>query len=189
MIINLEQDFIRYESTGATAYYGYADPGTQTGQKEWSIRQVVGTGPSLDVKWNMNTYFVQTAIWDNKELHFTSPATASINITQSTSPNSYLIPTGPTTSMSVNDVVLGLTWSEVAGVDRYKLSIKDHQGVLYNELNIPMVSYHRRGSDRFTFETKETSYTFKGRTSMTYSITITSINQAGQSSTTLNYLT
>lgn len=189
MIINLEQDFLRYESNGATAYYGYADPGTQTSEKKWAIRQVIGTGPSLEVKWNLNDYFQYTSIWDNKADHFTTPATASIGFTHSVGTKIYSIPTGPTTSQNVNDATISMTWSEVAGVDKYRLNITDHYGVLYNELSIPFVSYHRRGNDRYTAELLTTRYTFKGKTSMTYSVSITSINQAGQSTQVYTYTT
>jgi len=174
--MNLDQDFIKYESTGNVSYYGYATPDTLSSDKRWAIRQVTGT-VSLDVKWNMNVSLLKSAIWDNREAHFLTPVTASVGITSSTSTNSFGI-------ISVN---IGMTWSEVAGVDRYRLSITDHNNVLYNYLGTPYLNTYT--TDRSTCEISGTSYAFVGQSGMTYSISVESVNQAGTSDVTYTYAT
>jgi hypothetical protein len=190
--MNLETDFIKYESTGSEAYYGYTNPGTDTASKSWSIRKIVGTGPSLDVTWNSNDKFIYTAIWDNKEDHFTTPGVVSASLTSSVTPaTSYQqVLVGLTwSSVLVPDKVkIDVIWSEVSGVDRYRVTVADQNGVIYNELNAPYVNPWNRG-DKFTTETTGTKYTFRGISGMTYSISVSTLNQAGTSTVNYTYLT
>jgi hypothetical protein len=167
-MINLETDWIKYESIGATAYYGYAEPGTDTSSKAWSIRQVVGTGSSMSVFWNVNKQFIYTGIWDNKESHF-SYASASVSLTWSTieSTNSFGI-----TKTSVN-----MNWTDISGIDYYQLVISDQNGQVYNSLfetnRNPYVI------NQITTQTTGNTYQFIGVPNMTYSVSVSNINAAG----------
>jgi hypothetical protein len=169
MAINLETDFIKYESTGATAYYGYARPGTDTSSKEWSIRQVIGTGPSLSVSWNLNSEFVYTGIWDNKEDHFTY-ASASLNPTYSSVES--------TNSFNVTTTFVDISWSEYTGIDIYRLKITDQNGILYNHLHTQAVNPYV--INKYTVVTKETNYKFVGVPNMTYSVSFYLVNSTGE---------
>ena len=168
-MINLETDFIKYASNGATAYYGYAQPGTATASKEWSIRQVVGTGPSLDVSWNMNTSFYYTAKWSDKEDHFTYDGSASVAATWSQVES--------TNSFGVTRTSIFLNWTDVPGIDIYRLKISDQNGVVYNYRNEPAVNPY--SIEKITQVTKFTNYNFIGIPSMTYSVDFTLVNAAG----------
>lgn len=169
MAINLETDFIKYESTGATAYYGYARPGTDTSSKEWSIRQVIGTGPSLSVSWNLNSEFVYAGIWDNKEYHFTY-ASASLNPTYSSVES--------TNSFNVTKTFVDISWSEYPGIDIYRLKITDQNGILYNHLHTQAVNPYV--INKYTVVTKETNYKFVGVPNMTYSVSFYLVNSTGE---------
>jgi hypothetical protein len=169
MAINLDTDFIKYESDGTTAYYGYAKPGTATSSKTWSIRQIVGTGPSLDVSWNMNTQFSYTGIWSNKEDHFSYDASASVSATWSQ--------VDSTNSFGSTNTFIDISWDEIPGIDFYRLKISDQNGITYNSLHEPAVNPYV--IEKFTQTTKETNYKFIGVPNMTYSIYFTNINAVG----------
>ena len=170
MVINLETDFIKYESTGSTAYYGYAKPGTNTSSKEWSIRQVIGTGASLSVSWNLNTQFSYTGIWDNKESHFSYDASQSLAPTYSTSES--------TNSFNITRTFVDISWDEYSGADIYKLKITDQNGVLYNHLHTQAVNPYV--INKYTTTTKGTSYKFVGTPNMTYSVSFYLVNSTGE---------
>lgn len=170
--MNLETDFIKYESDGSTAYYGYAKPGTDTSSKSWSIRQVVGTGASLSVSWNLNTQFSYTAIWDNKEDFFTYDASASLAPTYSTSEN--------TNSFNITKTQIDLSWDEYPGIDLYRLTISDQNGIIYNTLHQEAINPYV--INKFTTVSKEREYKFIGVPNMTYSVAFTLINSTGANS-------
>jgi len=175
--MSLNENYLRYEISGGATYYGYViNPGTTDTEKKWSIRVQDGS----DVKWNANSYYAYTAIWDNKEDHFSTPSAPSIGITSSVQTNS-----------SGNErVVLGITWSAVSGVDIYRIKIEDQNGIVYNDLGGPLQNPTRRRTGLFhTTEIFSPNYNFKGKSSMTYSITVESINQQGSSATSSTYLT
>lgn len=167
--MNLETDWIKYESNNDIAYYGYALPGTKTDEKLWSIRKVSGTGSSFSVDWNMNVKFINSAIWDNKEDHFTYDASQSITLTYSIQQIQ--------SSFSERSYVY-IKWDEVPGVDFYRLTIIDQNGAIYNylhEQNInPFVI------NNYTIQTKSNQYTFVGAPNMTYSVSFLNINQSGE---------
>lgn len=167
IINNLETDFIKYETDGTTAYYGYAKPGTATASKEWSIRQVVGTS-SIDVSWNLNSRFSYTAKWSDKQDHFTA-ASASVAATWSQVES--------TNSFGVTRTSISLDWTDVPGIDIYKLKISDQNGVVYNSMHEPAVNPY--SIEKITQITKLTSYKFLGVPSMTYSVDFTLVNAAG----------
>lgn len=170
MAINLETDFIKYESDGTTAYYGYAKPGTDTSSKEWSIRQVVGTGASLSVSWNLNSEFVYTGIWDNKEDHFSYDASQSLAPTYSSVES--------TNSFNVTRTFVDISWDEYPGIDIYRLKITDQNGILYNHLHTQAVNPYV--INKYTTVTKETNYKFVGVPNMTYSVGFYLVNSTGE---------
>ncbi len=190
--MNLDTDFLRSAVVGNVTYYGYAlNPSTKDGDKNWSIRTVDTTGPTV-VKWNNNSRISHTAIWDNRVDHFTAPGTASVNITSIVKPQTQteqvLIGLTWSSVLLPNKVNMGMTWSEVSGVDVYKLTIKDQNGVIYTDAGgVNINPWHQTA--KYTSETFDPNYNFVGKSGMTYSITIESINQAGKSSTSLDYLT
>ena len=177
MNINLEQDWIKFESLGATAYYGYTTPGTSDSSSSWSIRQVLGTGPSMAVAWNDNKLLSYSAAWDERYDCFISP-TASLGITWSV--------VNSTNSFNITSAIIDLSWNDLSGVNNYTLLVSDQDGVVYNYLNQPFMNTY---ATPMTSQQPETSYTFIGVPSMTYSVTITAINGSGTLSESANITT
>lgn len=191
--MNLDQDYLRYHNTGGVQYYGYAtNPSTTDSEKSWSIRAVVGTGSPLEVKWNSNSQMSHTAIWDNKEDHFTTPGTVSASLTSSVTPaTSYqqvLIGLTWSSVLVPDKVRIDITWPEVSGADQYRITTSDQNGVIYNELSAPYMNPWNRGV-KFTTQITGVKYSLKGISGMTYSFKIESINQAGSSEMNYTYLT
>jgi hypothetical protein len=168
-MINLETDWIKYESTGATAYYGYANPGTDTSSKSWSIRQVIGTGSSMSVSWNVNKQFIYTGIWDNKESHFSYDASASVSLTWSTAES--------TNSYGITKTSIDMTWTDIPGIDYYQLVISDQNGQIYNSLN--ETNRNPYIINQITTQTTGNKYQFIGVPSMTYSVNFFNTNTVG----------
>lgn len=168
-MINLEQDFIKFEKIGDDSYYGYVNPGTDGSSKSWSIRKVSGTS-SVDVSWNLNSKFVYTAIWDNKDDHFQFDGSASVTATWSISES--------TNSFGVTRSVIDIDWTDIPGVDIYKLRISDSDGIIYNNLHVEAINPYV--IEKFTTTTKDDKYRFIGFPNMTYSVNFTNVNQTGE---------
>ena len=171
MRLNLETDFLKYESVGATAYYGYANPGTSELTKSWSLRRVLGTGSSFSVSWNQNSEFSYSANWTNRGAYFAS-VTPSVAATWSQSDS--------TNSFGITRTLVNLTWTDLAGVEFYKLKISDQNGIIYNYLHEPLVNPYV--IEKITTSIRESSYIFIGVPNMTYSVTITKVNSTGDNS-------
>jgi hypothetical protein len=167
MIINLETDFIRYETDGVDSYWGYAKIGTTGSQKEWSIRKITATGGSSSQSWNLNTKFSYTAIWDNKELHFsTFDASFSTNFTYSISDG--------VNSWGISSRRISMGWDEVPGADQYQIIVSDNLGVIYDRLGNPFKNPYV--SNPITDETKSNSFYFIGVPTLTYSVSLFWVN-------------
>jgi hypothetical protein len=70
-MINLEQDFIKFETNGNLAYYGYTrNLNASDSDNNWSIRLLTGTGSTFDVKWSNNDKLNFISKWSEKEDYF-----------------------------------------------------------------------------------------------------------------------
>jgi hypothetical protein len=177
MNINLEQDWIKFESLGATAYYGYTTPGTSDSSSSWAIRQVLGTGPSMAVAWNDNTLLSYSAAWDERYDCFIAP-TASLGLTWSV--------VNSTNSFNITSALINLSWDDLVGVNSYTLLVSDQDGVIYNYLSQPFANTY---ATPMTTQQTGTSYLFIGVPSMTYSVTVTAINAAGSTQSSADITT
>ena len=158
MAINLQQDWIRFDGTsGTTAYYGYAKPGTDPSTTGWSLRQVVGTN-SIVVNWDDNTFISSNAIWNNRVAHFTAP-NAPTSITYSI-------------GSSIN-----VSWGSTAGVATYLVSIN---GGNYSPNGIFPYPNPIKLINTTAYSITNISH------GKTYSVVITASNQAGTSASTVN---
>lgn len=59
-------------------YYGYAIPGTSTGDTKWIIMKETTAGDVLEREWADNN-FLYDKIWADKEAYFTDPVAATLN--------------------------------------------------------------------------------------------------------------
>lgn len=167
MYLNLEQDWLNFETSGTISYYGYATPGTATTQSSWSIRKVIGTS-SISVLWSNNKSLSYTSKWSERSDCFIAP-TQSLGITWSIS-NSQ-------DSFSNTSSFASISWTDLSGVDTYQIKITDQNSVVYNYLHAPFLNTYVLSP--LTSELNTNSYRFKGTTGMTYSIVVTAVNMAG----------
>jgi hypothetical protein len=85
-MINLEQDFIKFETNGNLAYYGYANNlSASDSDNVWSIRLMTGTGSNFDIQWSNNDKLNFISKWEDKEDYFQFDGSASFGLSYSLS--------------------------------------------------------------------------------------------------------
>jgi hypothetical protein len=83
-MINLEQDFIKFETNGNLAYYGYANNlSASDSDNAWSIRLMTGTGSTFDIQWSNNDKLNFISKWEDKEDYFQFDGSASFGLSYS----------------------------------------------------------------------------------------------------------
>jgi hypothetical protein len=176
-IYNLETDFQKYESTGTVSYYGYAQsPGIPSDATGWSIRRVVGTGPTLDVEWSNKARLSYISKWSEKEDYFDSAGLSAspINVTYSVNLTS--------NSFGIETASINLQWGDLPGVDTYKVIFTDQNNITYNGLFAPFMNAYI--FEPYTAYVPSVpvsggtvSYLFRGTSNMTYSVTVVGDNK------------
>jgi hypothetical protein len=176
MAIDLANDWLRKDNATAssTVYYGYAvDPASATASSVWAIRKVTTSGSVDTVTWNENIFLSYNAVWNDRVETFIAP-TASLNLTYSVTSN--------TNSFAVVSSRINSSWTDIKGVNQYRISITDQNGVLYDYLGNPFSNTY--ATTRLTSVQSNNSYQFIGVPSMTYSLSVTALNIAGSTSST-----
>ena len=85
-MINLEQDFIKFETNGELAYYGYTkNLKASDSDNDWSIRLMTGTGSTFNVQWSNNDKLKFISKWSEKEDYFQYDGSASFGLSYSLS--------------------------------------------------------------------------------------------------------
>ncbi len=88
-MINLEQDFIKFETNGELAYYGYTiNLNASDSDNNWSIRLMTegrGAGSTFDVQWSNNDKLNFISKWSEKEDYFQFDGSASFGLSYSLS--------------------------------------------------------------------------------------------------------
>lgn len=85
-MINLEQDFIKFETNGNLAYYGYANNlSASDSDNVWSIRLMTGTGSTFDIQWSNGDKLNFISKWEDKEDYFQFDGSASFGLSYSLS--------------------------------------------------------------------------------------------------------
>jgi hypothetical protein len=85
-MINLEQDFIKFETNGNLAYYGYTNNlSASDSDNAWSIRLMTGTGSNFDIQWSNNDKLNFISKWEDKEDYFQFDGSASFGLSYSLS--------------------------------------------------------------------------------------------------------
>ena len=129
-MINLEQDFTKFETNGDLAYYGYTNIQSSDSDNKWSIRLLTGTGSTFDVKWSNGEKLNFISKWSEKEDYFTYSPTASFGLTWSMSGSN-----------------LSVEWDDLPGYDIWKVSILNESGKL---VNVNSVEIFNKWSEIFT---------------------------------------
>jgi hypothetical protein len=80
-MINLEQDFIKFETNGELAYYGYTNNlSASDSDNVWAIRLMTGTGSTFDIQWSNNEKLNFISKWEDKEDYFQFDGSASFGL-------------------------------------------------------------------------------------------------------------
>jgi hypothetical protein len=162
-------NWIRRDISSPNVYYGYSnDMNAADGDNTWSIKKITTSGSVETVKWTNGTYDYNSK-WSERVASFATP-TGALGLT-----------------CSVNTPTLNISWSQLSGVDVYRLSIVE-SGKLLSETG-GQIYYNN--SAQFTKELINTgSYNFNVASSgLTYSITVTAVNVIGSSASTITVTT
>ena len=178
--MDLSNDWLRRDVGTSSVYYGYAiNVGSNDTDRVWSILKIETVGTMDTVYWNDNEKFTSSAKWSERVENFISPS-GSLGITYSTNTDSF------------SNVSINTSWNILSGVNTYKVTITDQNGVLYGSFkaprNFPFVNNY--GGERITERLiGDNSYNFVGELGMTYSLTITGINTKGTTASTITIVT
>lgn len=175
-MINLEQDFIKFETNGEFAYYGYNNnPSSSEDDNSWSIRLLTGTSSEFDVKWSNGSKLNYISKWSDRASYFFVDGSQSISATWSAGvPNYY------------NNYRLDVSWDDIPGMDKYDIIIKDNDGNVLNKnghvINNIYTNYIK------TDTTNKGSYSFYATKGLTYSFTIKADNAYGNLLETFQFI-
>jgi hypothetical protein len=161
--------WIRRDISGSNVYYGYSsDMNAADTDNNWSIKKITTSGSVETVKWTNGSYGYDSK-WSERVASFATP-TGSLGLT-----------------CSVNTPILNINWSQLSGVDKYRLSIVE-SGKLLSEIGAQI---YNNSSAQFTKELINTgSYNFNAASrGLTYSITVTAVNVIGSSASTITVTT
>lgn len=173
--------WLRRDTVGtASIYYGYTvNVASGDTDRVWSIRKITTTGTVDSVSWSDNESMVYNAKWSERVANFTTPA-GSLGVTYSKTTDTF------------SNVSIGSSWTILSGVNTYKVTITDQNGVLYGPVKTPknQIFLNNYGGERITDKLIGlNSYNFIGSTGMTYSLTITGVNTIGTTSSTVTITT
>lgn len=179
MSIDLANDWLRKDIATPSVYYGYTqNTGAQDTDSVWAIRKVTSSGGTDTVTWNDNLQFKFNAKWSERVACFATPS-GSLGVTWSvtTVQNSF--------SMTYSNI--RASWNDLSGANLYRILLTDHLGQTYNYLG--QTNRNPYLLTQLTNEQEGTSYSFRGITNMTYSLTVTAVNALGISASTVTIIT
>ena len=162
-------NWIRRDISSPNVYYGYSnDMNALDSDNTWSIKKIITSGAVETVKWTNGTYG-NISKWSERVASFATP-TGALGLT-----------------CSVNTPKLSISWNQLSGVDKYRLSIVESNKLL-SETGAQI---YYNGSAQFTKELINTgSYNFNAASSgLTYLITVTAVNVIGSSASTITVTT
>lgn len=179
-MINLEQDFIKFETDGTLAYYGYKrNLSAKDNDNAWSIRLMTGTGSSFDVKWSNNSRLNYISKQSDKTSYF-APGSASFGLTWSV--------------VNINDnfnYLLNVEWNDVPGYDIYNIYIRNNRGSVVSKSGYEIVNVYSPNSVQtdtlFSNGTDKLKFQFKAPIGLTYSFNLGVNNGFGQLSESFTF--
>ena len=173
-------NYLRKDYATPSIYYGYSlDPNAASADSSWSIRKVTTSASVETVTWTNGNSVDYISTWNNRVKSFQVPST-SLNAT-------YSVLSTPDSFNSVRKT-LSISWDLIDGFDIYKVTIKE-SGKIYN--NDGYQIYDNGSNSAITKEViNDNVYKYKhGQPGLTYSVTISSSNVAGITSSTFNMTT
>jgi hypothetical protein len=176
-MIDLSNNWLRRDiGTTGSVFYGYNNNvGASDSDRSWSIMKLETLSSVDSVYWNDNEVMSSNAKWSERVDNFLTPS-GNLGITYSTTTDSF------------RNVSINTSWNILSGVNVYKIIVTDQKGILYGSHkrpeNIPFLNPY--GGERITERlVGENSYNFVGTIGMTYSLTITGVNNVGTTSSTI----
>ena len=163
-------NWLRRDISSPTVYYGYStDTNAANTDDNWFIKKVTTAGSVETVTWTNGSPNYNISKWNDRVASFVQPTGAL----------------GVTWSVSVPS--LSISWNQLAGVDRYQVVVRE-SGKLYSDLGSEI---YNNGSLQVTKEVVNVgSYTYnKASSGLTYSVTITGVNVAGTTASTVTITT
>jgi hypothetical protein len=178
-MVNLEQDFIKFETNGELAYYGYTNNlDALDDDNVWSIRLLSGTGSTFYSQWSNNSKLNYISKWSEKEDYFLFNESDTFNISHTTSDSSF-----------EGFYILDVEWNDLPGYDIYNIYIKNNNGKLVNKNNIEIHNIWADVASEIIISkgTNTLSYRFYAPVGLTYSFTLEASNIGGKLSETFNF--
>ena len=179
-MIDLSNNWLRRDVGTNSVYYGYStNLASDDTDRSWSILKVTTVGTVDSVSWTDNEMLSYNSKWSERVANFVAPS-GVLGITYSK------------TNDTFSNVEIKTSWTILSGVNTYKVSVTDQNGVLYgglkNPKNQPFLNNY--GAERITDKLVGVNrYNFIGTTGMTYSLTITGVNQIGTTASTITIVT
>jgi hypothetical protein len=173
-------NYLRKDYATPSIYYGYSlDQNAASADSSWSIRKVTTSASVETVTWTNGNSVDYISTWNNRVKSFQVPST-SLNAT-------YSVLSTPDSFNSVRKT-LSISWDLIDGFDIYQVTIKE-SGKIYN--NDGYQIYDNGSNSTITKEViNDNVYKYKhGQPGLTYSVTISSSNVAGITSSTFNMTT
>lgn len=172
-MINFYDTYLRKDSASASnVYYGYTNNlNASDTDPVWSIRRVSTSAGVESTKWSNNNVGDFISTWSERVNCFTAP-TGSIAFTFSSATAS-------------DGYVLSLSWTDLSGVDVYRISLRDVNNQLLDTGGRPFVGPYRFDRIYTDSVVSAAAYNSLKVYSGTYSVTVTAINAAGSTSSTI----
>lgn len=172
-------NWLRRDINPPTTYYGYnSNMNAGDSDTNWSIKKVTVSGTVETVKWTNGSYGYDS-IWNDRVDSFVTP-TGSLGLTCSKG------------TQIGNSVPLNITWNQLSGVNIYQIVVSrssiiysDSGNQVYNNPNFNnnQITKEIVNGDSYVFNYAESSN--GASPSNVYSITLTAINVAGSSMSTI----
>ncbi len=162
-------NYLRKDYATPSIYYGYSSNANAASTDfNWSIRKVTTAANVETVTWTNGDPGKPYAKWNDRVVSFTTPS-GSLGLT-----------------CSFSSPVLSVSWNQLSGANRYQISISESSR-LYSDLGTEIYYNPNGNTTQITKELVNTgSYKYNhASTGLTYSITLTAVNVAGSSSSTI----
>jgi hypothetical protein len=164
-------NYLRKDYATPSIYYGYSiDPNAASTDFNWSIRKVTTAANVETVTWSNGDPAKPYAKWNDRVNTFSTPA-GSLGLT-----------------CSFSSPVLNISWNQLSGANRYQVVVSE-SGKIYSDGGGQI--YYNNNATQITKEViNGGSYKYKYASSgLTYTVTLTALNVAGSSASTVTITT
>lgn len=163
-------NWLRRDISSPTVYYGYStNTNAANTDDNWFIKKVTTAGSVETVTWTNGSPNYNISKWNDRVASFVQP-TGALGVTWSVSlPN------------------LSISWNQLTGVDRYQIVVKE-SGKLYSDLGNEIYVNNSAQVTKEVVNVGSYAYT-KASSGLTYLVTITGVNVAGTTASTVTITT